>query len=664
VFVQADGLSALEVDAAVTLDADPKGNWFVAFAPDGKTVATGGQDGILKLWDVPSGQQRRAGTASREPFRCAAFAPDGQTMVTGGSSGTLTVWDTKVARPLKSARNHSASIRTVGFTPDGKRVVASGQDRRLTVWDTATWRVVRSLPEQPQPILGSAISPDGKLLAIALGDPKDAESDGGVRLYDLDTLAERGELVGLAGGVWSVAFSPDGQTLATGRGRFLGLWDPITRHMRATTRVLPNIRVVAFAADGKTLVAVGSLPGLPQGQGEGAGQLLDVATLQPRATVPSHGRLIVGASFSPDGRLLGTASDSAPEVRLWDISRLPLPIVPAVADAPVQGPAMIGQLPAGGPAVAGSPPLPLRLTITTHMDDVWVAVFAPDGQTLATGGNDRIVRFCDAQTGNERQVWKSPGALRAAAYSPDGKWLAIGCANGIVQVWDVSQNRAIANLKKRPQSVRALAFAPDGKTLAVSGDDKTLVLHDTRTWDAIRSLAAQEEDPVLGVAYAPDGKTLALCTGRIPYGGAGSARLVDAASLEERMVLAVRHDVWEAAFSPDGKLLATIGHSPPDPVGLWDLATGTALSALKPALGGRRVVFTPDGRAVAVGQYDGTIVLFDPSTGRVLAASRGHTETIFGLAISPNGRLLATASGDATVKLWDVPAAITTGEKP
>jgi WD40 repeat protein len=322
-------------------------------------------------------------------------------------------------------------------------------------------------------------------------------------------------------------------------------------------------------------------------------------------------------------------------------------------------PARSGQLPAEGVPVAGVLPLRFRLVLADHEADVWFSVFAPDGQTLATGGSDQVVRLWDPQTGAGRATLAAPRELRAAVYSPDGKWLATGCSNGVVQVRDVVQGRLIATLTKHVESNRALALAPDGKTLAVGGNDRTLILYDTSTWGEVRSLAPEEE-PILGLAYAPDGKILAMASGHTPQGGAGRVKLLDATSLEERTDLPVRYDVWDVVFSPDGKLLATTSHTAPEPVQLWDLSTATALRALKPVGPARRIAFAPDGATLAVGQLNGTVSVFDTATGRLLASSRGHEGTIFGLGVSPDGKLLATAGADGMVKLWDLPATTST----
>ncbi len=317
----------------LVLGADRNEAWFATFAPDGKTLATGGAGAIVKFWDAASGRQKTAGETSSEGLqRAAAFSPDGKVLVTGHSTGALTLWETTGGNAWKSLNGqHSESIRWVVFSPDGKLLVTAGQDRKVNVWDTASWTVVRSLADLPQPVLCSAISPDGKLLAVALGNPLAVAGAGGLRLYDLATLELRLEFSELKSTVFSVAFAPDGKTLATGSGMSLRLWDPNTGEPRAALDVTHMVRIVAFSPDGKLLLSAGKENTGGGGDGapdKGVGLVWDLSTLRPKAVIKGHGRQIMGVAFSPDGRLLATTSVYAPQVRIWQVAKLPAPPPP------------------------------------------------------------------------------------------------------------------------------------------------------------------------------------------------------------------------------------------------------------------------------------------------------------------------------------------------
>jgi WD40 repeat protein len=302
--------------------ADGRGIWFAVFARDGKTLATGGQDGVLRLWSGDWQSPRITSERARQSFRCGAIAPDGKTVATGLGDGTVILWDAASGKLLKRLQEHPGVIRSVMFSADGRRLIAGGEDRTLTVWETSQWKMVRSLQELPQSVLSVAAGPDAGLLAVAHGDPSSMRAPGGVRFYELDTLAERGELPELKSTIWSVAFSPDGRTLATGTAQVLQLWDPMTRRRKALVPVPHQIRVVAFSPDGKIVLTAGALPKGPAGSREGVAQLVNVETLEPRALVRGHRGLIVSAAFSPDGRHLATASLTDPEVLVWETAKL------------------------------------------------------------------------------------------------------------------------------------------------------------------------------------------------------------------------------------------------------------------------------------------------------------------------------------------------------
>ena len=418
----------------------------------------------MKFWDVASGKQKTAGEVTNDPLRCAAFSPDGKVLATGHFTGALTLWDTASGKPSQSFKGqHSNSIRSVVFSPDGKLLVTSGQDQKANVWETATWTVVRSLVDLPQPVLGSAISRDGKLLALALGGSPSGGNDGGVWIYDLDTLGTRVELSGLKTTVWSVAFSPDGKTLAACNGRSLRLWDPTTGEPRSTLDVPHAVRVLAFSPDGKLLLSAGKESAGANGKpAQGVTTVWDLSTLRPKATIKGHGELILGASFSPDGRLLATGSVAAPEVRVWEVAKLPAVttlVAKSAASAPNRSVSTKGSsasfVERPSPANQGS------------SDSVTLALaYSPDGRMLALGGEDKMILLRDAATGEVLKTLSGHTDIVAGlAFSPDSQTLASASYDKTVRLWDVAGGGEKAVLQGHKNWVLAVAYAPDGKTL-------------------------------------------------------------------------------------------------------------------------------------------------------------------------------------------------------
>ncbi|WP_212844055.1 PQQ-binding-like beta-propeller repeat protein [Catellatospora sp. IY07-71] len=442
-----------------------------------------------------------------------------------------------------------------------------------------------------------AFSPDGRTLATGSADRT-------VRLWDPATGQARTTLTGHTGGVLSVAFSPDAHTLATaGDDGTVRLWDVASGRTRTTlTGHTSSVLSVAFSPDGHTVATGGA---------DGTARLWDVATGQARTTLSGHTSDVLSVAFSPDGHTLATGSNDK-AVRLWD--------------------------PATGKT---------RTTLTGHTGRVWSVAFRPDGHALATGSDDKTVRLWDVATGQTRTTLTGhSGHVLSVAFSPDARTLATGSDDRTVRLWDPATGKTRNTLPGHTGLVWSVAFRPDGHTLATGGDDATVRLWDPATGQARNALTGHT-GPVWSVAFSPDGHTLA--TG----GEDGTARLWDPGTGHTRAVLTGHTSgVRSVAFSPDGRTLATAGDD--KTVRLWDVATGRTRATLTGHTSGvRSVAFSPDGGTVATGSDDKTVRLWDAATGRTRATLTGHGGPVWSVAFSPDGRTVATGSDDKTARLWD-----------
>jgi len=266
---------------------------------------------------------------------------------------------------------------------------------------------------------------------------------------------------------------------------------------------------------------------------------------------------------------------------------------------------------------------------------------------LHAGGLDVPVRTLEGHSHHVRLV----------AFSPDGGMLASGSRDETIKLWDMATGREVRTLTGHTSEVWSVAFSPDGQTLASGAGWGGLKLWDVATGRELRTLAGHT-GLVGSVAFSPDGRMLAS--------GAGDHKiqLWDVATGRELRTLIGRTEtVWSVAFSPDGQTLAS--GSDGQTITLWDVSTPYSPLSIRPSgrvlrtLTGHAdrvssIAFSPDGSILASGSGDETIKLWDVSTGRVLRTLTGHTDTVRSVAFSPDGQTLASGSFDNTIKLWDV----------
>ncbi|MBL7498266.1 protein kinase [Frankia sp. CN7] len=368
------------------------------------------------------------------------------------------------------------------------------------------------------------------------------------------------------------------------------------------------------------------------------------------ATLIGHNGSVSSVAFSSDGVLLATASDDH-TARLWDTSS------------------------------RGSVDRPLA-TLTGHGDWVNAATFSPDGRLLATASDDHTARLWD--TSSRGSVDRPLAVLIGhtdlvydAAFSPDGRLLATASYDGTALLWDTSRRGSIAQplatFAGHTDWVDNVAFSPDGGLLATASYDGTVQLWTTSSrGNVTRPLTTLtgHSDGIYDVAFSPDGRLLATTD------GTGSTRLWDTSSrgtVDRAPAILLGYGDWilDVTFSPDGRLLATASDG--GNAQLWSASSRGALDRPLATLTGHTgavnsVMFSPDGRLLATGDNSNARLWSTSSRGSVdqpLATLTGPTETpddaVSGshrsVAFSPDGRLLATATGvDGTARLWYVDA--------
>ena len=542
--------------------------WCVAFSPDGKTLAGAiasmpdWREGLgqVKLWDLHTGRERTTLYGPKGQVRRLAFSPDGKTLATGSEGGFLRLWDVVTQQEQATTQAHTAPVIALAFAPDGKTLATASAwgDALVKLWDLAT----RS-PRAAREFSGAAslaFSPDGKTLATGGSE--------GVRLWDITTGKLRATRNGPPGGkIFSVAFSPDGKNLAFGtRARSLHLWSPRTNQ----ERVFPNLGAVydvAFSPDGKTLAST---------CGDATVKLWDLApSEEPTKLYPTAAAICL--AFSPDSKSIASGNEDG-NVNVWK-----------------------------------TPTGQSRAILKGHTEGANSVRWGPDGQTLASASDDRTVKLWNGLTGGEPMTLRGfSGPLHSVAFSPNGRTLAAGTygdhnspqPNGEITVWDLAKGPPHAALEPRAVhgGVHALAFSPDGKTLA-AGTKFGWV----RLWDAA---TGQERQPI-----------------------------------QEQLGASIH--LLSLGFCPDGNLLAT-GDSE-GRVTLFAGATRQSRASLKGHTGPiRSVTFFQDARTLVTGSEDGTVKLWDVDTGQERLTIQGQNYA----ALAPDGNTMATISSDGSVKLW------------
>jgi RNA polymerase sigma factor (sigma-70 family) len=542
--------------------------WFVALSPDGRTLAAGGWNRIgknkswpLVLLDVATGQiKHRLKDFGKDflPFDPAvSFSPDGK-LLASGIDDMVRLWDVTTGNQLQSFGGHKQQVGTVAFSPRGS-ILASCDTGEVRLWDLATGKVLHILKVNA-PYVPLAFSPDGKMLA-----------------YQVDQ-------------------------------RTVCLWDveagKVARQWAASTKFF---RSMAFSPDGKVLVTAGN---------EGAIRRWNPATgieLEPDA---GHTAGLISMVFAPDGKTLFSGGADW-KLMEWDLAtgRQRRQLLPML-----------------------QPPAEAKWSMFNYAIASDGKIVAWTGQLKGDENPDRIIYLGDTSTGKEMRSLNSyHGELGLKLrFSPDGKNLASSGSDG-TRLWDVAKGKEMYLLPDI-LAKHAISYSPDGKLFLGRGkDSKSIGFWEVATGKKLRTLDTSNE--VTGKLFSsPNGKLLASLPGfdrRLQY----SVRVWSMESGKELMHFTMQGLIDSLAFSPSGRILAGAAGTR----GLAAAAANSATASRGP---------DPDVNDDSLGNY--TIYLWDVLSGEEIRHFQSPQVSGWSLAFSPDGRTLATGGSDSTVLLWDL----------
>jgi GTPase SAR1 family protein len=304
----------------------------IAFHPEGRTLASGGDDSTVKLWDVASGKLLRTLRGHKRTVYGVAFNPAGRTLASAGSDETVNLWDVASGELLLSFAQHGHSVVSVAFNPAGRTLASAGSDETVNLWDVASGELLRTLEGHEDAVFSVAFDPAGRTLASGSFDKI-------VKLWEVDSGKLLRTLRGHKRAVFSVAFDPAGRTLASGsKDNTVKLWDTASgKLLRTLEGHIDYVDAVAFSVDGRLLASK---------SGDGTVLLWSCETWETVAIIPAptqSDRWIPALAFHPTFLLLATIGSKPDELEdeqstLIHIWELDLDVL--LGKAPEAGPAM------------------------------------------------------------------------------------------------------------------------------------------------------------------------------------------------------------------------------------------------------------------------------------------------------------------------------------
>jgi NACHT domain- and WD repeat-containing protein len=582
------------------------------FSPDGKRIASAGEEGEIKLWDPETGKLIETSSTKHESavWRLKYFK-DGKTIVSASEDGKLKLWNsTNLQEQGELTGTESEPIWAIDVSPNGEWIISGSQDNTLKLWSVKEKCKTFDFGGHADEVWGCRFFPNG-MQAIS------ASWDRTLRVWDINSAIKVGEKqsdsgnrlpAGHSGKVLCSAFSPDDAIVVSGSwDGWIRIWDSETGfEIKSFKACNGYVTSLSFSRNGKWLIV---------GSDDGELKLFDPTNGSEASSVQAHTAQVCSIAVSGNGtHIMSSSRDGF--LHIWDIS---------------------------------NNKLELRRELGGKKKRLESCAFSGDGQLAVAGTEKGTIQTWDVDTQEQGKLIRAHTAsVLWCMFYPrgDSRILLSASADETLKLWDLSKPNLVAKYVGHTSGVQTGSFSQDGVRIVSSSWDKSLRIWDTNTGQTLCTMIGHSNELQDG-RFSSTGKR--VVSGSLD----GTIRLWDSQDGTPIGMLAEPTN-WtkNVLFSAYGRHILTCSHR--WALRVWSGTTGTLLHSLGGHCGDvRACAFSPDGSKVLSASADKTLKVWDSSTGALLETLSEHEGPIQSCAFSPDGETIASASWDKTVRLWN-----------